>query len=230
MHPILERLLNDNRSISNKPGSPSPYLHMVDLTDGRGRNFAAGEKLAKILFGDRYRPGSGVILYNMHDGTWSVRIDTNGKGKHLEKHALTDAEVVPFFSALSTTMPVFDYNELDHGIRNVVKFLHAQGFDTCDSGDGVSKADWIASGDALPYPHVDMQVLASKAFVEAHRLRFTLEARHITVEPIGPDPNAQVSIQVTYDPAAHPLDPVDDKATITLMGLNDEKLLFHLDE
>lgn len=44
-----------------------------------------------------------------------------------------------------------DYTTLDHGIRDVVRGLVALGYDTTDSGDGVSKADM---GCALPYRHV----------------------------------------------------------------------------
>lgn len=44
-----------------------------------------------------------------------------------------------------------DYATLDHGIRDVVRGLVALGYDTTDSGDGVSKT---GMGCALPYRHV----------------------------------------------------------------------------
>lgn len=48
---------------------------------------------------------------------------------------------------------------LDPGIRDVVVKLDAAGFRTCDSGDGKSKsADWFERGEALPYPHVFIDV------------------------------------------------------------------------
>lgn len=49
----------------------------------------------------------------------------------------------------------FNAADLDAGIRAVVLWLRAGGFDTTDSGDGVSKpAASYASGEALPFPHV----------------------------------------------------------------------------
>lgn len=48
-----------------------------------------------------------------------------------------------------------DYETLDPGVREVVRLLRAHGFETTDSGDGVSKpADWYESGEALRTPHV----------------------------------------------------------------------------
>jgi hypothetical protein len=48
-----------------------------------------------------------------------------------------------------------DLSTLDPGIRDVVAKLREQGFNTTDSGDGVSKsqADY-ATGCAIPFPHV----------------------------------------------------------------------------
>jgi hypothetical protein len=48
-----------------------------------------------------------------------------------------------------------DYETLDPGIRDVVRRLRDRGFETTDSGDGVSKpAEWYAAGEAIPFPHV----------------------------------------------------------------------------
>ncbi len=45
--------------------------------------------------------------------------------------------------------------ECDAGIRDVVKVLIDGGFETTDSGDGISKpAAWYESGEAIPFPHV----------------------------------------------------------------------------
>ncbi len=43
-----------------------------------------------------------------------------------------------------------NYYELDPGIREDVRRVREAGFETTDSGDGVSKAD----ADALPYAHI----------------------------------------------------------------------------
>lgn len=49
----------------------------------------------------------------------------------------------------------FPYEELDPGIRELVKLLHDNGWSTMDSGDGVTK---LQDGDdhpgVLPFPHV----------------------------------------------------------------------------
>lgn len=49
------------------------------------------------------------------------------------------------------TKPDFDYDQLDAGIRDVVRRLHAQGFETTDSGDGTKAADMSC---AVPWPMV----------------------------------------------------------------------------
>lgn len=70
-----------------------------------------------------------------------------------------------------------DPAELDPGIRNLVMALRAAGYNTTDSGDGVSKPkDWYESGEALPYPHVAIVLAdASRLVVEAHRLQAWLD-------------------------------------------------------
>ena len=48
-----------------------------------------------------------------------------------------------------------DPTALDPGIRDVVRYLRGKGYETTDSGDGVSKpASWFETGEALPFPHV----------------------------------------------------------------------------
>ncbi len=68
---------------------------------------------------------------------------------------------------------------LDPGIRDVVQQLRAAGFETTDSGDGVSKpADWYEDGSALPFPHVWCRVDDREALLsEADRLFETLGRR-----------------------------------------------------
>lgn len=53
-------------------------------------------------------------------------------------------------------MKDFDYEQLDPGIRRLCRWLHDNGYVTCDSGDGVTKfeaaekarLDLVAAGDA----------------------------------------------------------------------------------
>ena len=100
--------------------------------------------------------------------------------------------------------------DLDHGIRLTVRWLREHNFDTTDSGDGVSKADLITTGDALDFPHVVMVVEPRALITESLRLFDLLETRGL---PPGPG-----TIQANFDPA-------DGVATIMLMGINDDTLV-----
>lgn len=57
----------------------------------------------------------------------------------------------------------FDYTQLDPGIRDEVRLLRACGFQTTDSGDGVTKIELIASGCAMPVPNIAAVVSTEKA-------------------------------------------------------------------
>lgn len=50
-----------------------------------------------------------------------------------------------------------DYEKLDPGIREFVRFLNLNYFKTCDSGDGSTKPsenpEMVPYDDYLPYPH-----------------------------------------------------------------------------
>lgn len=100
-----------------------------------------------------------------------------------------------------TNLPI-NYDDLDPGIRGVVRFLNLNGFRTTDSGDGVSKAG--SGQDFDPVPHVHMVVRPERMLDEAERLLFAL--RTIEVTPDG------MSIQATYDPA-------DGTAVLSLYGV-----------
>lgn len=65
-------------------------------------------------------------------------------------------------------MKVIELNDLDPGVRRLVAFLRKHNFDTCDSGDGVSKPeDERSFGDVA---HVVMRVEVDKLVSESHRL------------------------------------------------------------
>ena len=64
-----------------------------------------------------------------------------------------------------------DYEALDPGIRHVVEMLRDAGFDTSDSGDGETKVDALASGDALPYPHVFCIGRLASLVTDAHLMQ-----------------------------------------------------------
>ena len=60
------------------------------------------------------------------------------------------------------------YERLDPGIREIVRSLRANGFQTTDSGDGTSKAG--GEMDFIPCPHVYAHCDPSKLCEEADRL------------------------------------------------------------
>lgn len=62
----------------------------------------------------------------------------------------------------------FDYDALDIGVRDVVRRLHEQGFETTDSGDGRSKPPEQREMD---FPHVAVAVQPELMIPEAHRLQ-----------------------------------------------------------
>lgn len=71
----------------------------------------------------------------------------------------------------------FDYEALDPGIRAAVRHLRAHGFETTDSGDGVSKpADWFESGEALRVPHVFASTTRDRLTMATIRMQVCLDA------------------------------------------------------
>lgn len=108
--------------------------------------------------------------------------------------------------------------DLDPGIVEVVRWLNAHGFETCDSGDGRSKfaADKGPDPCAMAFPNVAMIVAADRLAAECDRLRDLLAHEGVAIEPI-PDDEDFPAIQGTYDPA-------NQIASILLLGVDDERL------
>ncbi len=50
-------------------------------------------------------------------------------------------------------MADFDYDKLDPGIREFVRWLNVTGYKTSDSGDGVSKVGVMGAEDLIDVPH-----------------------------------------------------------------------------
>lgn len=76
--------------------------------------------------------------------------------------------------------PWFDH--LDPGVAPLVRLLHEAGFVTTDSGDGSSKADAIAEGEALDFAHVFAVAAPEYIVAEASRLRRVLSAAEYGAE------------------------------------------------
>lgn len=103
-----------------------------------------------------------------------------------------------------------NYSNLDPGIRETVRRLREWGYNTVDSGDGVSKPP---VGRDLDIPHVFITVAAfGTLLIEADHLKHELRKAGIPVRAQGRA--ARVWIQATYDPA-------DGTAIIGVYGLND---------
>lgn len=91
--------------------------------------------------------------------------------------------------------------ELDPGIRSTVMALVEAGFNTADSGDGVTKfqeGGW-SELDLIDKPHVMIMSTRDQLIEECDRLSKFLFSKGIEVNPLNYDENAP-SIQATYDP------------------------------
>lgn len=101
-------------------------------------------------------------------------------------------------------LPPLDLSTLDPGIRDTVAWLRERGYQTTDSGDGVSKAD---DPDALPYPHVVIRVELAEMIGIANELDAVADQI-----PGGP-----WTVEVNYRPS-------DRTAIVMLLGEEPPKL------
>jgi hypothetical protein len=115
---------------------------------------------------------------------------------------------------MTTPKDDLDYSTLTPGIRRTVALVRSWGFETTDSGDGVTN---IQAGmeEAMIRPNVYMAVPSSQLVRECLRLRYVLRSRGVQINTQGPD-NAPC-IQGMYDPCS-------DSAGILLMGVDDALL------
>lgn len=126
----------------------------------------------------------------------------------------------------------FDSTQLDPGIQLLVLLLRAQGFETTDSGDGVSKFEGLGAGeeDGFPgscaeaAPNVYMEVDPARMVEEAHRLHDLLLKRlrpgifdEMIVGPGLDQPYPRVLLEVSYSP-------LDQSALLALHGVADADL------
>lgn len=115
-------------------------------------------------------------------------------------------------------MTAADLDNLDPGIRNVVTLLRAHGFDTFDSGDGVTKlapdADVCECG-AEDFPHVRMRVPPLRIVLEAGKLENILLGAGIALARNGDDGPVIHALWSTHDP---------ELAVLELVGVTDAML------
>lgn len=93
-----------------------------------------------------------------------------------------------------------NYEELDPGIRELVRWLRSLGFDTCDSGDGESKPQ---ERRFLDFQHVFIIVKEPQNLIEeCLRLQTMLKRDHgIELKPSGPDEEGNPEVGGSFDPA-----------------------------
>ena len=65
-----------------------------------------------------------------------------------------------------------NYDQLDPGIRETVRLLQNAGFDTTDSGDGVTKSH--VDGCTMPFAHVAAVVTVEALISDAERMQAVL--------------------------------------------------------
>lgn len=110
--------------------------------------------------------------------------------------------------------PPIDYNQLDPGIRSTVRWLRDAGFNTIDSGDGITKAEAIAEGHAMDAPHVFIRVTPERLSQTADVLLEFVQNSGFQVSAYSLDadaPGASFFIEAHYSP-------VDGIATVCLIG------------
>jgi hypothetical protein len=123
-----------------------------------------------------------------------------------------------------------NYNELDPGIRKVVRLLNDNGYTTTDSGDGYSKKGTDQEECMLEIPNVVILTDRENLLNEADRLLALLTEQGVqggpdqtTVEELaGPQPEGTefgdgVMIEASYDPEGQ-------SSVILLTGLDDDLL------
>lgn len=110
------------------------------------------------------------------------------------------------------TLPPLDLSKLDPGVRAFVAFLRSKGFETTDSGDGVTKKPSEDDDTTvLPWPHVFIVTRAEDLRSECDRLWQAMHDAGLSVEP--------GDIQGTYDPSQeHP-----EKGPIGVIALVDDE-------
>lgn len=92
-----------------------------------------------------------------------------------------------------------DLQELCPGIREAVRFLQMEGFETIDSGDGsLAKAGMECAFDE---PMVGIKVEPHSLIVDSHRLRSILLANQINANiEASYNPDDEVAVIVVFGP------------------------------
>lgn len=105
---------------------------------------------------------------------------------------------------------MINYNEIDPGVRRLVRWLNDRGYRTTDSGDGVTKVGTMDC--ALRVANVAILATCFDLVQEARSLLEDFAKIGVIVENIE-----GATIQATYSP-------IDNVAVILLLGVSDEHL------
>lgn len=116
---------------------------------------------------------------------------------------------------MTTPKDDLDYSTLTPGIRRTVALVRSWGFETTDSGDGVTNVK-AGMEEAMTRPNVYITVRDPDRLIrESQGLLERLDSIGVDMDAQGPDDSP--CIQAMYDPCIH-------SAGILLMGVDDALL------
>ena len=145
-------------------------------------------------------------------------LPTDADGNVLVPIAMAEALLEQGQAVLATSrlFTEADYEELDPGIREVVRFLRENDFETTDSGDGLTKLagmspeEIAAQDEVIPEPHVFIVTERGEMLDEADRLHGLFVAVGFEEDAIG--------VQALYSPG-------DGVPILMLTGVSDAAFL-----
>lgn len=115
-------------------------------------------------------------------------------------------------------MKEIDYDALDPGIRETVRWMRSHGFETTDSGDGVTKlaAGW-SRDEVLDVPHVHARVDPFDLVRQADRLVSLVNGEGPGRLGLPFESGQLWSVEASYHP-------VQSVAVLSLIGVNDDAI------
>lgn len=132
----------------------------------------------------------------------------------------TDADSIKYVKAIDD----IKYEELDIGIRNLVRLLRSKGFETTDSGDGKSKFENNTACCAEPVSNVYIEVNATRMVAESHRLMEVIRDNTIegTLESTIRNEELEMDVPRVLIEASY--SPIEGTAILMIHGLLDSDL------
>lgn len=112
-----------------------------------------------------------------------------------------------------------DYETLDSGIRETVRWLRTNGIDTTDSGDGVSKKQ--EDGCTIPWPHVFVRCWAHQTHKVAADLAHGIRQVGFWIVPMRDKPESVGPFEVCVEGS---FEVANDIGIVGIHYLDDAKL------